>query len=111
VNGVGKMCITKEAPKTHRRLADKFAEYGSKNLVHDYDTDETICGTCGLVSYEQMLDKGSELRAFNQQENAPLHTRAKTTFVVIRISCRIFCSIGHQHLALLHNRSKHSSLQ
>jgi len=60
--------ITKEVSKTHQRLADKCPECESKNLVHDYDTGETICGACGLVLYEQMLDKGPEWRAFTQQE-------------------------------------------
>ena len=62
--------ITKEVPKTNQRLADKCPECASKNLVHDYDTGETICGDCGLVLYEQMLDKGPEWRAFTQQEKA-----------------------------------------
>ncbi|MGE5533057.1 MAG: transcription initiation factor IIB, partial [Bacillota bacterium] len=51
-----------------QRSADKCLECASKNLVHDYDTGETICGDCGLVLYEQMLDKGPEWRAFTQQE-------------------------------------------
>jgi transcription initiation factor TFIIB len=62
--------IIKEGSKVHQRLADKCPECASKNLVHDYDTGETICGTCGLVLYEQMLDKGPEWRAFTQQEKA-----------------------------------------
>jgi transcription initiation factor TFIIB len=73
VNGVGKMGITgitNEVPKTHQRLVDKCPECSSKNLVHDYDTGETICGDCGLVLYEQMLDKGPEWRAFTQEEKA-----------------------------------------
>jgi transcription initiation factor TFIIB len=60
--------LTKEASKPHQRLADKCPECSSKNLVHDYDTGETICGDCGLVLYEQMLDKGPEWRAFTQEE-------------------------------------------
>src|ERR1035437_2229920 len=62
--------ITKEVSKPHQRLADKCPECASKNLVHDYDSGETICGDCGLVCYEQMLDKGPEWRAFTQQEKA-----------------------------------------
>ena len=61
---------TKEAPKKHHHLADKCPECASNNLVHDYDTGETICGDCGLVLYEQMLDKGPEWRAFTQEEKA-----------------------------------------
>ena len=64
------MSITEEAPKTHHHLADKCLECASSNLVHDYDTGETICGDCGLVLYEQMLDKGPEWRAFSLEEKA-----------------------------------------
>jgi transcription initiation factor TFIIB len=62
------MSITQEVYKTHNQLVDKCPECGSKNLVHDYDTGETICGDCGLVLYEQMLDKGPEWRAFTHEE-------------------------------------------
>ena len=62
--------ITKEAPKTLHHLTDNCSECLSKNLVHDYDSGETICGVCGLVLYEQMLDKGPEWRAFTQEEKA-----------------------------------------
>jgi transcription initiation factor TFIIB len=64
------MSVTEESPKTHHHLGDKCPECASKNLVHDYDTGETICGDCGLVVYEQMMDKGPEWRAFTQQEKA-----------------------------------------
>ena len=40
--------VSKEVPKTNSRLADKCPECTSKNLVHDNDTGETICGDCGL---------------------------------------------------------------
>ena len=59
---------TKEITKGRPRLADKCPECESKNLVHDYDTGETICGDCGLVLYEQTFDKGPEWRAFTQEE-------------------------------------------
>ncbi len=59
-----------EVPKAPQRLAENCPECASKNLVHDYDSGETICGDCGLVLYEQMLDKGPEWRAFTQQEKA-----------------------------------------
>jgi len=60
--------ISKEDSKIHQRKAEDCPECSSKNLVHDSDTGETICGDCGLVLYEQMLDKGPEWRAFTQQE-------------------------------------------
>jgi transcription initiation factor TFIIB len=51
-----------------RRITDKCPECGSTNLIHDYDTGETVCGGCGLVLHEQMMDKGPEWRAFTQEE-------------------------------------------
>jgi len=62
------MSITQEVLKSHQRLVENCPECTSKNLVHDYDASETICGDCGLVLYEQMLDKGPEWRAFTQEE-------------------------------------------
>ena len=62
--------VSKEVPKTRQRSAENCPECAGKNLIHDYDTGETICGDCGLVLYEQMLDKGPEWRAFTQQEKA-----------------------------------------
>ena len=62
--------LSKEDPKINQRKAEDCPECASKNLVHDNDTGETICGDCGLVLYEQMLDKGPEWRAFTQQEKA-----------------------------------------
>ncbi len=56
--------------RAHQRLADNCPECGGTNLIHDYDTGETICGDCGLVIHEQMMDKGPEWRAFTQQEKA-----------------------------------------
>ncbi len=54
----------------HQRLTDKCPECDSSNLVHDYDSGETVCGACGLVLREQMMDKGPEWRAFTQEEKA-----------------------------------------
>ncbi|MCJ7739892.1 transcription initiation factor IIB [Candidatus Microgenomates bacterium] len=62
--------IIKEGSKVHQRLTDKCPECASKNLIHDYDSGETICGDCGLVLYEQTLDRGPEWRAFTQEEKA-----------------------------------------
>ena len=67
---ITQMSITKQVPIINSRLADKCPECSSKNLVHDNDTGETICGDCGLVVYEQMMDKGPEWRAFTSEEKA-----------------------------------------
>ncbi len=53
-----------------QRLTDRCPECGSANLVHDYDSGETVCGDCGLVLREQTMDKGPEWRAFTQEEKA-----------------------------------------
>jgi len=62
--------LSKKEAGVRQRLVDKCPECGSPNLVHDYDTGETVCGDCGLVLYEQMMDKGPEWRAFTQEEKA-----------------------------------------
>ena len=67
---ITEMSIINEVPKINQRLADKCPECTNKNLVHDYDTGETICGACGLVLYERMLDKAPEWRSFTQQGEA-----------------------------------------
>jgi transcription initiation factor TFIIB len=64
------MSVSQEISKSHQCLVEKCPECLSKNLVHDYDSGETICGDCGLVLYNQMLDKGPEWRAFTLQEKA-----------------------------------------
>ena len=60
--------MSKKQTSTQKRTGVKCQECGSPNLVHDYDTGETVCGGCGLVLYEQMMDKGPEWRAFTQEE-------------------------------------------
>lgn len=62
--------MSKKETRVRQRLVDKCPECASTNLVHDYDTGETVCGDCGLVLYEQMMDKGPEWRAFTQEEKA-----------------------------------------
>jgi transcription initiation factor TFIIB len=62
--------VSKKESVARQRLIDKCPECGSANLIHDYDTGETVCGDCGLVLHEQMMDKGPEWRAFTQEEKA-----------------------------------------
>ena len=57
-----------EQTEAKPKIVDKCPECGSLNLVHDYDTGETVCSNCGLVLHEQMIDKGPEWRAFTQEE-------------------------------------------
>jgi len=65
-----KMEKRKKVARLQQTLLDKCPECGSVNLIHDYDTGETVCGDCGLVLYGQMMDKGPEWRAFTQEEKA-----------------------------------------
>ena len=44
------------------------SECGSSNIIHDNDSGEIICGTCGLVITNQVINKGPEWRAFTQTE-------------------------------------------
>jgi transcription initiation factor TFIIB len=62
--------VDKEVSKLPQSSAGVCPECNGINLIHDRDTGETICGDCGLVLYEQMLDKGPEWRAFTQEEKA-----------------------------------------
>jgi len=52
------------------RTVEKCPECGSLNLVRNHDTGEVVCGDCGLVVREQMMDRGPEWRAFTPQEKA-----------------------------------------
>ena len=45
-------------------------ECGSNNLIEDYDMGEVVCGNCGLVVRENVVDEGPEWRAFTQEEKA-----------------------------------------
>jgi len=65
-----KMEKRKKLARFQQTLLDKCPECGSVNLIHDYDTGETVCSDCGLVLYGQMMDKGPEWRAFTQEEKA-----------------------------------------
>jgi len=65
-----KMEKRKKVARSQQTLRDKCPECGSVNSIHDYDTGETVCGDCGFVLYEQMMDKGPEWRAFTQEEKA-----------------------------------------
>jgi transcription initiation factor TFIIB len=63
-----KMEKREKVARSQQTLPDKCPECASVNLIHDYDTGETVCSDCGLVLYGQMMDKGPEWRAFTQEE-------------------------------------------
>jgi len=47
---------------------EKCPDCSSTNILHDYDTGEAVCGDCGLVLHEQMMDKGSGQRYFTEEQ-------------------------------------------
>ena len=46
----------------------KCPECGSSNLIYDEQKGELICGKCGLVIEENMIDQGQEWRQFEEGE-------------------------------------------
>jgi len=47
---------------------DVCPECGGSAMIHDEDTGETVCGSCGLVVTESVIDGGPEWRAFTVEE-------------------------------------------
>jgi transcription initiation factor TFIIB len=47
---------------------DVCPECGSSEIIHDEETGETVCGSCGLVVTESVIDAGPEWRAFTVGE-------------------------------------------
>jgi transcription initiation factor TFIIB len=54
--------------KNRRRGEDHCPECGSENLIHDEESGEIICGGCGLVIKESIMNEGPEWRAFTPGE-------------------------------------------
>jgi transcription initiation factor TFIIB len=53
----------------------KCPECNSKNLKKDYHRAEIVCGYCGLVVQENLIDQGPEWRAFDNEQK---QKRART---------------------------------
>jgi transcription initiation factor TFIIB len=51
------------------------AECGSTNIVHDTSRGEKICGDCGLVIEEHIIDQGPEWRAYEAKD---INKKART---------------------------------
>jgi transcription initiation factor TFIIB len=58
----------KTSLKNRRGGEDHCPECGSGNLIHDDDSGEIICGGCGLVIKESIVNDGPEWRAFTPGE-------------------------------------------
>jgi len=67
--GVWKMSFDKrERPWKKTEGIDHCPECGSTHLVEDFEMGEIVCGACGLVVKERVLDEGPEWRAFTREE-------------------------------------------
>jgi transcription initiation factor TFIIB len=62
---VEKMEKSSTEEKAH---AQYCPDCGSKNIIHDYDTSETVCSECGIVLPEKTFDHGPEWRAFDDEQ-------------------------------------------
>jgi transcription initiation factor TFIIB len=60
--------IIRRVRKSHGDGDDRCPECGSGNLIHDEDSGEIICGNCGLVVKESLINDGPEWRAFTPGE-------------------------------------------
>ena len=54
--------------RRNRRGEDLCPECGSGNMIHDDESGEIICGSCGLVLRDTIINEGPEWRAFTQSE-------------------------------------------
>jgi len=63
---------------------DKCPECGGTNLVHDHESGETVCSTCGLVVQEMTIDTGPEWRAFTREEKETRSRVGMPTFYSVQ---------------------------
>ena len=70
-----------------------FRECFHSSQVYDYNVGEIVCGNCGFVLEEHMLDRGPEWRAFTLEEKAsksrcgaptyPISSKSLTTTISV----------------------------
>jgi transcription initiation factor TFIIB len=61
---------TKSRAKTTKKKAEGAGcpACGSERLLRDYQHGTLICGSCGLVVRDKIMDRGPEWRAFDQEQ-------------------------------------------
>ena len=66
----GKLEANAISEQTHARVVTHIvcSECKSTNIVRDITAGELVCGDCGLVIQENILDRGAEWKAFTHQE-------------------------------------------
>lgn len=67
--------MTTTPTKKEANTLYRCPECGSTNVFRDERRGELICGTCGLIIDDKIIDKGPEWRAFSSEEN---NNRART---------------------------------
>ena len=74
------------------KIETKCPECGSEKLINDHERGEIVCGACGLVIDDSIMDMGPEWRAFDHEQ------RDKRTRVGAPITYTIHDK-GGRHLA------------
>jgi len=60
--------MVKKGKNSFIRRPTVCPECGSNDMIEDYDRGEVVCGHCGLVVRENIMDVGPEWRAFTKEE-------------------------------------------
>ncbi|MGB8234033.1 MAG: TFIIB-type zinc ribbon-containing protein, partial [Methanobacterium sp.] len=50
------------------KIETKCPECGSEKLINDHERGEIVCGACGLVIDDNIVDMGPEWRAFDHEQ-------------------------------------------
>ena len=60
--------VKKKKKNNFIRRPTRCPECSNKDLIEDYERGEIVCGVCGLVIRENIMNIGPEWRAFTKQE-------------------------------------------
>lgn len=72
-----------EKPSTEEKAHAQYCpDCGSKNIIRDYDTSETVCSECGFVLPEKIFDYGPERAFDNEQRMKRTRAGAPVTYTV-----------------------------
>ena len=50
------------------RMQERCPECGSKKIIRDYEHGELVCGECGYIVADMLVDTGPEWRAFDSEQ-------------------------------------------
>ena len=66
--GISEKQQMKEDVAEMEKKETKCPECGSTRLINDHERGEVVCGTCGLVIDDNLVDMGPEWRAFDHEQ-------------------------------------------